>query len=81
MFAVMQALQYKTQATQAQLEAQQEAEARKRIEAEARAVAQARMTANPAVSTDTPTADVAVALLAGPDASLLNCSVEGFHTS
>lgn len=46
----VQALQYKTQATQAQLEAQQEAEARKRIEAEARAVAQARMTANPAVS-------------------------------
>lgn len=49
----LQALQYKTQATQAQLEAQQEAEARKRIEAEARAVAQARMPANPAVSSVT----------------------------
>lgn len=46
----VQALQYKTQATQAQLEAQQEVEHRKRLEAEARAVAQARLTANPAVS-------------------------------
>ena len=47
----VQALQYKTQATQAQLKAQQEAEARKRIEAEAQAVAaRARMSEKPRVS-------------------------------
>ena len=48
--ACLQALQYKTQASQAQLKAQQEADARKRIEAEARAVAaQARMSEKPRV--------------------------------
>lgn len=65
----MQALQYKTQANQAQLEAQQEAEARKRLEAEARAVAQARMTATPAVSVCVtallPSADLSVSLVLG----------------
>lgn len=45
-----QALQYKTQATQAQLKAQQEAEARKRIEAEAARAVAARMTEKPRVS-------------------------------
>lgn len=43
-------MQYKTQASQAQLKAQQEAEARKRVEAEAQAVAQARMHEKPRVS-------------------------------
>ena len=46
----VQALQYKTQATQAQLKAQQEAEARKRIEAEAARAVAARMTEKPRVS-------------------------------
>ena len=46
----MQAMQYKTQATQAQLEAQQETEARKRVEAEAQAVAQSYMAAKQNVS-------------------------------
>ena len=51
MLTNLQALQYKTQASQAQLKAQQEAEARKRVEAEARAVAaQARMSEKPRVS-------------------------------
>ena len=44
-----QALQYKTQATQAQLKAQQEAEARKRVEAEAARAVAARMTEKPRV--------------------------------
>lgn len=48
--ANLQALQYKTQATQAQLKAQQEAEARKRIEAEAARAVAARMTEKPRVS-------------------------------
>lgn len=45
----LQALQYKTQATQAQLKAQQEAEARKRVEAEAARAAAARMSEKPRV--------------------------------
>lgn len=48
--ACLQALQYKTQATQAQLKAQQETEARKRIEAEAARAVAARMTEKPRVS-------------------------------
>lgn len=42
-------MQYKTQATQAQLEAQQETEARKRIEAEAQASLQSFMAAKQSV--------------------------------